>query len=324
MKVVNLTAVAFLLLAGGCQEARGPAPASNVSELRPGQEFRECADCPQMIVLANGSFVMGAPADEPRAPWFAPEGRRPTVDPEGPQRKVNVRAFAIGKFDVTRAQWAAFAAATNRAIDGGCEWSGFPREKAAALAAASWRNLGFAQDNTHPVVCVSWNDAQDYVRWLTELTGHTYRLPTEAEWEYAARAGSTSAYPWGETASHDHANYGSDSCCAEFAEGRDQWLHTSPVGSFPPNAFGLFDMHGNAWQWVQDCYADSYATAPTDASAHDEPDCQRRVLRGGTWGDPPGLIRSATRNWAPPPPSRWNPQWEYRSGGVGFRVARDL
>ena len=311
MKVANPASIAFLLLAGGC-----------ATELRPGHELRDCPDCPQMIVVPEGRFIMGAPPSEPRAPWSAPE-KGPSGDPEGPRHEVSVRAFAIGKFAVTRAQWAAFAVATNRAIDGGCEWSGFPREQA-ALAAASWRNLGFAQDDDHPVVCVSWKDAQDYARWLTERSGHVYRLPTEAEWEYAARAGSTSAYPWGDTASHDYANYGADACCTELAAGRDRWLHTAPVGSFPPNAFGLFDMHGNAWQWVQDCYADSYAAAPTDGSAHDEPDCQRRVLRGGTWGDTPELIRSAMRNWAPPPPSRWNPQWEYRSGGVGFRVVRAL
>jgi formylglycine-generating enzyme required for sulfatase activity len=314
MKAETLATIALVLLLAGCQHARDVKP----------REFRDCDDCPKLVVVPGGSFIMGAPADEPRAPWFAPEKRASALDPEGPQHKVSIREFAIGEFPVTRAQWSAFAAATNRSINGGCEWSGFPREDAAAIAAASWRNLGFQQDDDHPAVCVSWNDAQDYVRWLSQRTGHTYRLPTEAEWEYAARAGSTTAYPWGATASHDHANYGSDECCKEFAEGRDQWLHTSPVGSFPPNAFGLFDMHGNAWQWVQDCYADSYAAAPTDGSAHDEPNCQRRVLRGGTWGDPPGLIRSATRNWAPPPPSRWNPEWDYRSGGVGFRVARDL
>lgn len=321
MKVASLAFIALLLFAAGCQRADGPAPAADVNNLKPGHEFRDCADCPQMIVVPEGSFVMGAPPDEPRAPWFAPEGKKPSVDPEGPQHKVSVRALAIGKFDVTRAQWAAFVAATDRPVGAGCEWSGFPDEK---IAAASWRNLGFVQEDDHPVVCVSWNDAQDYVRWLSQRTGHRYRLPTEAEWEYAARAGSASAYPWGDAASHERANYGSDECCSELAAGRDRWLHTSPVGSFAPNAFGLFDMHGNAWQWVQDCYVDAYATAPTDGSAYDEPDCQLRGLRGGTWGDPPGLIRSAARNYAPPPPSRWNPQWEYRSGGVGFRVVRVL
>jgi formylglycine-generating enzyme required for sulfatase activity len=300
------------------------ATASASDELKVGQAFRECAECPQLIVVPSGTFLMGAPADEPRAPWFAPKGVRPAVDPEGPVHRVKIATFAIGKYPVTRAQWIAFVTATDRPIQGGCEWSGFSNNDEATLASASWRNLGFEQDDTHPVVCVSWNDAQAYVRWLKQRTGHTYRLPTEAEWEYAARAGSTTAYPWGEPATHEHANYGSDECCSELAAGADRWLHTSPVGSFPANAFGLFDMHGNAWQWVQDCYEDSYAGAPIDGSARDAPDCKRRALRGGTWGDPPGLIRSATRNWAPPPPSRWNPDWEYRSGGVGFRVVREL
>jgi formylglycine-generating enzyme required for sulfatase activity len=261
-----------------------------------------------MLPVPAGHFAMGSPPDE--------QGRQ---DSEGPQREVHVAAFAIGRVSVTRGQWSAFVAATNRAEQRGCEWAGFPRSESAR---ASWRNLGFTQDDSHPVVCVSWNDAQAYVRWLSARSGQAYRLPTEAEWEYAARAGSTTPYPWGMTASHEWANYGGEFCCAELAAGRDRWLHTAPVGSFAPNAFGLYDMHGNAWQWVQDCYAESYAGAPADGSAYDPPNCARRVLRGGTWGDTPAMIRSAFRNWAPPP--RWNPQWEYRSGGVGFRVARSL
>lgn len=178
------------------------------------------------------------------------------------------------------------------------------------------------QGDDHPAVCVSWNDAQAYVAWLRKRTGKPYRLPSEAEWEYAARARAATAYPWGDTASRAYANYGAETCCSERADGADRWLYTSPVGSFPPNAFGLYDMVGNAWQWVQDCYAESYATAPLDGSAVDPATCQFRVLRGGTWGDPPRLIRPAFRNWAPPP--RWPSAWEYRSGGVGFRVARSL
>lgn len=261
-----------------------------------------------MVPIPGGRFAMGSPPDEP--------GR---LEPEGPQREVRVAAFAIGRFAVTRGQWAAFVAATNRAEQYGCEWAGFPRDESAR---ASWRHLGFRQDDTHPVVCVSWNDAQAYVRWLSERTGRTYRLPSEAEWEYAARAGSVTAYPWGVDASHERANYGAETCCSELASGRDHWRHTAPVGAFPPNAFGLYDMHGNAWQWVQDCYAEHYLGVPNDGSAYDPPDCPRRVLRGGTWGDTPAMIRSAFRNWAPPP--RWNPEQEYRSGGVGFRVARSL
>jgi formylglycine-generating enzyme required for sulfatase activity len=237
--------------------------------------------------------------------------------------------------DVTRGQWAAFIAATSRPARAGCGWTG--RNGMNPDPAGAWNNLGFAQDDRHPVVCVSWEDAQDYVRWLSQRTGRTYRLPSEAEWEYAARAGTTTSYPWGPIASHDQANYGAERCCSGLAAGRDQWVNTSPVGSFPPNAFGLYDMNGNVLQWVQDCLTMSYAKLPTDGSPYEAADtlrlsgdlaalngkrsCDYRMLRGGDWGDPPGQIRSAFRSFAPFPEGTLR---DYASGGVGFRVARSL
>jgi hypothetical protein len=139
-------------------------------------------------------------------------------------------------------------------------------------------------------VGVSWDDAREYVAWLSRMTGHKYRLLTEAEWEYGAR-GVTSAdaphlpYPWGEKASHQHANFGTDLCCQGKVEGNDTWLNTAPVGQFPANDFGLFDMHGNVWEWVEDCYNNSYEGAPTDGSAWLTGDCNSRVVRGGAWYD---------------------------------------
>lgn len=298
----GLLIVLMAILAASCQGGAAPAL------MQAGETFRDCSDCPQMTVIPSGSFTMGSPSDEP--------GRNAA---EGPQHQVSIAKFALGATPVTRAQWAAFAAATNRPEAFGCEWAGFP---VGQHMKASWRTLGFAQEETHPAFCVSWNDAQAYVSWLRERTGHAYRLPTEAEWEYAARAGSTTAYPWGATVSHANANYGAERCCSGAKEGADQWEYSAPVGSFPANAFGLYDMHGNAWQWVQDCYQTLYDGAPADGSAFETPGCRDRVLRGGTWGDPPGFLRSANRNWAPPP--RWDPNLEYRSGGVGFRVARTL
>ncbi|CAN5423546.1 formylglycine-generating enzyme family protein [soil metagenome] len=268
----------------------------------------DCTDCPPLVVVPAGRFAMGSPQDEP--------GRKAN---EGPVHEVRIESFALGRTAVTREQWSAFAEATSRPEARGCEWAGFPRPD---RARASWRTLEFEQTSQDPVVCVSGNDARDYTGWLSQRTGHRYRLPTEAEWEYAARAGSTSAYPWGATASHAFANYGADNCCSPRADGADRWLFTAPVASFAANRFGLFDMHGNAWQWVEDCYSDDYSGAPADGSAVPVPSCARHVLRGGTWGDTPALIRSAFRNWSPPP--HWNPALEYRSGGVGFRVARTL
>jgi formylglycine-generating enzyme required for sulfatase activity len=142
-----------------------------------------------MVVVPAGSFMMGSPASEP--------GRN---DMEGPQRLVSIRQFAVGKFDVTRGQWATFASATNRATVGGCVWAPSNDKFDPKI---SWRKLGFRQDDNHPVVCVTWQDAQDYVHWLGQRTNHKYRLWSESEWEYAARAGTATAYPWGLGATHE-------------------------------------------------------------------------------------------------------------------------
>lgn len=291
------------------------------------ESIRDCQHCPALVVIPAGNFMMGSPATE--------SGR---YDEEGPQRRVHINRLAVGKFDVTRGEWAAFASATNREASGGCTWSGLPGANAMEPnLKATWKTLGFAQDDAHPVVCVTWDDAQDYVRWLSGLTGHRYRLLTEAEWEYAARAGTDTPYPWGTSASHEHANYGADSCCSGAASGTDKWIGTSRVGAFPANQFGLHDMNGNVTQWVQDCFAPSfsYTGMPTDGSAYKDAialklsgdlavmngssSCAHHMLRGGDWGDPPALIRSAARSFAPPPGS---PLQNYRSAGVGFRVAR--
>jgi formylglycine-generating enzyme required for sulfatase activity len=294
------------------------------TRVAPGQSFRDCAECPEMVVVPAGSFMMGSPDDEP-GQFVA----------EGPLRRVSVRQFAVGKFDVTRSQWTAFVSATNRETRGGCFWTG--RSGSKPDPAGSWRDVGFPQDDNHPVVCVTWADAQAYVGWLSQRTGRRYRLLTESEWEYAARAGTTTPYPWGSTATHEYANYGADTCCSPLASGRDKWEQTSPVGAFPPNTFGLYDMHGNVLQWVQDCLSPSYAGLPTDGSAYETvvdlkmtgrlsrmtgtSSCSYRMVRGADWNDPPAMIRSAFRNFGPGPGATLQ---DYRSAGVGFRVARTL
>jgi formylglycine-generating enzyme required for sulfatase activity len=335
MKIIILVFAMTTLLGAPAQQTTPAVPASSTptkatktvaTDLRPGQTFRDCADCPEMVVIPAGSFTMGSPDEE--------AGR---FEVEGPLRPVSVGQFAAGKFDVTRGEWAAFVSATKRETRGGCFWTG--RSGSKPDAAGSWRDTGFPQDDNHPVVCVRWDDAQAYVRWLTQRTGHKYRLLTEAEWEYAARAGTTTPYPWGSTASHEFANYGADACCSPLALGRDKWEHTSPVGAFPPNAFGLYDMHGNVLQWVQDCFAPSYAGLPTDGSAYERivelkttgpgplsrmtgtSSCSYRMLRGADWNDPPSMIRSAFRNFGP---GRGATLQDYCSAGVGFRVARTL
>lgn len=329
MKIVILSFAMAALLGAASQPTtvvqvssspREPAKTA-ATDFRHGQTFRDCPDCPEMVVVPAGSFMMGSPPNE--------QGRN---DTEGPQRQVNIREFGVGKYDVTRGQWAAFVSATNRSTIGGCAWAGPSKEKLDPKV--SWRKLGFRQDDSHPVVCVTWQDAQDYVHWLSQRTRHPYRLLSEAEWEYAARGRTTTPYPWGLSATHEQANYGADDCCSGSASGRDKWVETSPVGSFPPNPFGLHDMHGNVLQWVQDCFANSYSALPTDGSAYEVAvqlkaapfpemigtnSCSYRMVRGGDWGDPPSMIRSAFRNFGPGPGATLQ---DYRSGGVGFRVAR--
>jgi len=322
-----LTFRLLVMIAGAVGIAfSGPVLAAPAKGQSPTTSFKDCFGCPQMVVLHAGIFMMGSLPNDPGA------------DPiEQPQHRVNVRRFAAGKFDVTRAEWSTFAKATKRPTAVGCQWTG--KEGKDGEKTASWQDLGFPQTARDPVVCVTWQDAQDYAAWLSRKSGRHYRLLTEAEWEYASRGGSAAAYPWKSGRSHDFANHGTEDCCGGLAKGRDKWIKTSPGDAFPPNAFGLYDMHGNVLQWVQDCFLPDYADAPTDGSAYlqsvpikasgDLKDldgtlsCEYRVVRGGDWGDQVRWIRSASRSFAPPPGP--GPRLDaYRSGGVGFRVARDL
>ena len=224
-----------------------------------GETFRDCEACPEMVVVPAGEFMMGSPGSE--------EGR---YDAEGPVHRVEIpNRFAVGKYEVTRGQFAEFVGRTGRRTDKGCFiWTGSEWKESPSH---SWRDPGFRQGDDHPVACVSWNDAQEYVRWLSRETGEEYRLLSESEWEYAARAGTTTAYHFGSDISSSQANYG-----------RNQG-GTVPVGSYPPNGFGLHDVHGNVWEWVGDCWNDDYHGAPSDGSAWTAGNCGRRVLRGGAW-----------------------------------------
>ena len=291
---------------GGTADA--PRPGGGV---RDGETFRDCPTCPELVVIPAGEFRMGSPGSE--------EGRR---DTEGPQLRVRVERFALGRYEVTRGEYAAFVAATGRdgdrcrALNGtSWEWSD----------GASWRSPGFPQTDEDPAVCVSWDDARAYVRWLSGETGRRYRLPSESEWEYAARAGTTTSRYWGAGPSGQCGNAnGADAAGKQRFRGwtwavscNDGRVFTAPVGTFAANPFGLFDMLGNVWEWVEDCWHDSYQGAPSDARAWTSSgDCGRRVVRGGSWQQlcrgTSGLARAAG---APPP-----------TGSVhqGFRVSRTL
>ncbi|MGD9981181.1 MAG: SUMF1/EgtB/PvdO family nonheme iron enzyme [Hyphomonadaceae bacterium] len=266
------------------------ALASCAHGLRPGETFRDCADCPELVVIPAGAFTLGT-----HFPELADHARL---------RIGFTRDFAVGRFEVTNDQYAAFVRATGRTTDDYCSNS---------LGPAA--TTPFEQAGNHPVVCVSWDDAQAYVQWLNTQTPGGYRLLSLTEWEYAARAGGLGAYPWGDSASHEAANYGADACCEGLASGRDQWVNTSPVGMFGANAFGLYDMAGNAWEWTQECFGYDLYSVTVDGSARDYPDCQWRMARGGGWESDPEKLNFSGYDQFPP---------SMRLDNLGFRVARTL
>jgi formylglycine-generating enzyme required for sulfatase activity len=237
----------------------------------PGDVFRDCTDCPELVVVPPGEFVMGS-AESPY---------------EKPERKIAVpRAFAIGRSEVTFAEW------DQCADDGSCK--------------ARPDDHGWGRGN-QPVINVSWQDTKEYLSWMSRKTGQRYRLPTEAEWEYAARAGTQTPFWWGRDASLGRAQ------CATCENPPPQ--KTAPVRSFRPNGFGLYDTAGNAAEWVEDCWNDNYRNAPKDLSAWTKGECELRVLRGGNFTSQATAIRS---------PARFRYDYDVRYYANGFRVVREL
>jgi formylglycine-generating enzyme required for sulfatase activity len=249
-----------------------------------GQSFKDCPDCPEMVVVPSGSFIMGSPDSEPER-----------LVNEGPQHRVTIpKPFAVGKFAVTFAERDACEA------DGGC--GGYiPQDE-------GWGRAD------RPVINVSWDDAQAYVTWLSKKTGKMYRLLSEAEFEYAARAGTTTPFWWGRSIAPDQANYDGNYVYAGGGSKGEYRGKTVPVKSLEPNPWGLYQVHGNAWTWMQDCYVNSYKDAPKDGSAARETAGCSRVLRGGSWNSNPRFLRSANRFGVA----------VIRINDIGFRVARTL
>lgn len=305
---VAILIVTLFFLGAGATRPSGTAPSL----------FRDCRGCPEMVRVPAGEFVIGSPVSD-----------LDSDPPERPQKRVHVAVFALGRYPVTRAEYAAFVAATGRKTEMGCAWT--RRTKARPDPLASWRDTSFPQTPRHPIVCITWEDVSAYLVWLRAKTGKAYRLATESEWEYAARAGTSLRFPWGDAPSHDFANYGAEEF-GTLVKGRDRWLYTSPVDAFSPNRFGIYDMNGNALEFVADCYSVDYSRLPTDGSAFlvseqitaspikslvGRNSCSLHMLRGGDWGDPGRMVRSAYRNVGPAP-------YASRSTGVGFRVALSL
>jgi len=239
--------------------------------VEPGDVFRDCQDCPELVVVPTGDFVMGS-NDTPY---------------EKPERTIAVRQpFAIGRQEVTFAQW-------DQCADAG-------------VCKHRLDDHGWGRTN-QPVINVSWEDTKLFLSWLSQKTGQKYRLPTEAEWEYAARAGTKTPFWWGRDAGAGHAQ------CATCVNPPPQKM--AAVGSFRPNGFGLYDTAGNAAEWVEDCWNDNYRNAPKDTSAWTAGDCRLRVLRGGNFTSPAAAVRSAAR-------FRYDIDVRYYANG--FRVLREL
>jgi formylglycine-generating enzyme required for sulfatase activity len=288
----------------------------------PGTKFRDCPECPEMVVVPAGDYLMGSANSE--------VGH---VANEGPVHKVSVPTFAVGIYPITRAEFSIFVRESGHPPINGCTvWTGRPFGEqgfARTDAGKNWRNPGFQQTDNDPAVCISWEDAQAYVRWLNGKAHGThrdgpvaastgpYRLLSEAEWEYAARGGTNTPYYWGSKISHQNANYGLEKCppCGPLAKDTDLWNNTSPVGSFPPNHFGIYDMSGNVFQYVEDCWHDNYVGAPSDGTAWVTGNCKFRVDRGGDWIDDPKILRVAYRDMGAAGD---------RDQFTGFRVARNL
>ena len=256
----------------------GPLSPERELTLKSKDSFKECDKCPEMIVVPAGKFMMGSPASE--------NGR--DIDEEPRHLVVIAKPLAVGRFTLTFEEWDACVA------DGGCN-------------GRKPGDQGWGRGR-QPVINVSWDDSSTYLLWLSRKTGKTYRLLTEADWEYAARAGSTTAFYWGDEIGKNNANC--DGCGSKWDN-----QQTAPVGSFTANAFGLYDMAGNVWQWVQDCYHENYEGVSADGTAWIGGDCNRRVIRGGAWISKPQVARSAGRFWN---------HADSRGNLLGFRVARTL
>ena len=272
-------------------------------QLKPGDTFRDCEDCPVMVVVPAGSFMMGSPDSE--------EGR---YDNEGPVHEVTIsKPFAVGVYEVTFDEWDACVSA------GGC--SGYRPHDGIYDDDSGYTGDSWGR-GSRPVINVSWGDAQRYARWLSQKTGKTYRLLSESKWEYAARAGTWTVRYWGESESGQcrHANGADESAKREdsgllAASCDDGYVHTAPVSSFSANAFGLYDVLGNVYEWVGDCWNNNYEGAPTDGGMWEAGDCDRAVLRGGSWSSNPRFLRSAYRHGV---------STGYRDDIVGFRIARTI
>jgi sulfatase modifying factor 1 len=284
-----------------------PVPVASSSHLpNPGTVIRDCPTCPAMTVLPVGRFRQGSDTPEGGSGSFAKPSHWVAIG--GP--------LAMGTNTVTVDEFQEFIAATGQDIQGCDTYDGEWKHR----ANNNWKDPGFAQTGNHPVTCVSWNDAKAYASWLSMKTGHSYRLPSASEWEYAARAGGGAVQPWDpdgsaacananvadQSAVHRYRGWGAFAC-------DDGYVYTAPVGTFKPNSLGLNDMLGNVFQWTEDCWSPDYAGAPTDGSARTDGNCTEHELRGGSWFSTPAYVKANYRNHFAA---------DYRTSSVGIRLVR--
>ncbi|MGO9171506.1 MAG: formylglycine-generating enzyme family protein [Rhodomicrobium sp.] len=301
-------------VAGQGGAGQRPAVAGDPAlKVRPGsgEGFRDVAApwCPEMVVAPAGSFMMGtAPAEIDKLSKEYKDWAE-YFNYEAPQHKVTIaKPFAVGRYAVTRGEFAAFVNETGHSVPD--EAYTFEGGKYELRKGRSFRNPGFAQDDSHPVVCVNWDDAKAYALWLSGKTGKDYRLLSEGEWEYACRAGTTTPFWWGSSISTEQANYDGNYTFGGGKKGEYR-KKTMPVKSFQPNPWGLYQVHGNVWEWCEDCWNENHKNAPSDGSAQTTGDCSVHVVRGGSWGNDPQDLRAAFRDG----------DWD-RNGSAGFRLAR--
>lgn len=281
---------------------------------------RDCPTCPEMVLLRGGVFTMGAQAGEEEREGV-PANMRGRAQP---QRQVIVPPFLIGRFEVTRDEFTEYFRATRQRTDNAC-WAEGSDGKRYEYRGLTWRKPGFPQTGRDPIVCINWFEARAFTGWLTKVTGRRYRLPSEAEWEYAARAGSTGPRPFAADATTfcGRANVGDQSLADAYKHRRDTARYgvcsdgfpfTAPVGSFPPNAFGLHDMLGNVWEWTEDCWNPTHDGAAPDHRPRYAGECDKRVVRGGGWFNEP---------WRSTSTFRFRDSSGHNGNMLGFRVVRD-
>jgi formylglycine-generating enzyme required for sulfatase activity len=313
---VPLLALAAALLAMAPRLCAAPAA---------GTVFSDCAvDCPTMVVIPAGAFDMGS-TEEERRQQGVPQA---FADREGPRHRVTIaRPFAMARTETLRAIYARFIDETKRPDPPGCDVHNAPADRWETQPGLSWRNPGFAQTDEEPAVCVSWTDAKAFAAWLARKTSKPYRLPTEAEWEYAARGGTTTARYWGD-GPEDVCRFANIMTYATLERlgfpksSQDRLVCAGPhafttkAGAYPANPFGLYDMIGNVWEWVEDCYHPNYVGAPTDGSAWAEAGCGKRIDRGGGFHGSPWVARAAVRSGPL--------DADIHAVGVGLRVVRDM